>query len=172
MKRKWPLFTALFKKSGIKFLSKTKEERLKITKIILIFVMGQFAFWFLFSDAPAGNTPLHSTIPNHYLKNSLMISLRLRILGTLETSGATRMSLKHESKNLLIPEVFIHGVQWENPHWGVAKVELLPRDLKSILKAGLEEYSPFLAFPWNPQLLQKSPQATLPQKEAYEIHLD
>ena len=158
MSEKSKSFTKAFKWSG--------TEQKKTVKLAMVFVLGHFLFWlacFLGSPKepplkPPGQTRSHFTDP-------LFVSLPIKLLGILNPSGATRMSLKHETKGTLIPEVYIHKIQLETPNSGVAQVEIRSQDLKQIIAAG--EYQPFLAFPWNPQSL-KQPKEHPP----YEIHLD
>ena len=147
-------FTRLFNKSGI--------GRDRAIKLLVLFVVGHFLLSLLLADTEPSPPPLADS---SRLENSLFISLPLKLLGPLATPGPTRMSLKHGSQNALIAEVFVHHIQLETPRFGMAKVEIRPEDLKTILKVGDDEQ--FVAFPWNPQLLQP-PQP----KEVYEIHLD
>ena len=156
MSKKSKLFTNLFKDNGIK--------QTNVIKLLIIFVLGHLLFWQLFSSENAQENPI-PTLQRPYLKDSLFVSLPIKLLGPLNKGKATRMGLKHESVDILIPEVFIHHVQWETPHSGMANIEIYPHDLKAILNTG--RYGPFIAFPWNSQLLhQPKP------KDNYEIHLD
>ena len=155
MNKKSRLFINLFKGDGIK--------QTKVIKLLIIFVMGHLLFWQLFSEGAEENPA--PVVEKSYLKDSLLVSLPIKLLGPLNKGKATRMGLKHESMDILIPEVFIHHIQWETSHSGMAKIEIHPHDLKSILDT--DRYGPFIAFPWNSQWVHQPK-----QKDNYEIHLD
>ena len=159
MKEKFKAYCKAFKWNG--------TEQIKIAKLLAIFVLGNLLLFLIISPRDSQKDPI---APKARLAGSLFVSLPIRLLGSLQSSGPTRMSLKHESKDILIPEVFIHGMQWKTAHSGIAKIEIHPSDLKSIIELG--EFQQFIAFPWNSQLLnQPGPLGPQP-KDHYEIHLD
>lgn len=153
--------------SSIKAFKENGTAQAKVAKLLAVFASTQILLWAILSEDPS---PPPDLTPSRHLSGSMMISLPIKLLGTLNPTPPTRMSLKHEPGNLLIPEVFIYGVEWETPQEGIAQVEISPKHLKAILDLG--SYQQFTAFPWSTKLLTSSKKPPQPKKEYYEIHLD
>ena len=154
-------------KSSIKAFKGNGIERAKVVKLIAVFAATQLLLWVILSNEPDS---LPSLERKKHLQDSIMISLPIKLLGTLNSTPPTRMSLKHEPSNLLIQEVFIYNMEEETAQEGVAEIEINAKDLKSILDLG--DYQQFIAFPWNSKLLSTPEKLTQTKKEPYEIHLD
>ncbi|MCY4644469.1 MAG: hypothetical protein OXB88_07610 [Bacteriovoracales bacterium] len=167
MNKKSKPSTASFKWNG--------TEQAKVLKLLIVFVAGHFLFWLLCSGGGTKDDPKDPpSFPRKgpRFQDSLMISLPIRFLAPEKGPRPIKMSLKHESKDILIPEVFVHTLKIDESHRGMGQIEIRTKDLQAILKAG--ESQEFIAFPWSPGIVgaDRVHSEGRGKKEDYEIHLD